>query len=598
MSIGERTPLALIEPAASGRMAVCEALTNILAADVRNLGDIKLSANWMAAAGAGGEDAALYDTVRAVGEELCPQLGICIPVGKDSLSMKTRWHDPAGAQREMTAPLSLIVSAFAPVADIRKTLTPQLRLDCGETELLLIDLGKGRNRMGGSVLAQAFRQLGDTAPDLDDVPQFIRFADALRKLKDKELLLAYHDRSDGGLFVALCEMAFAARCGLEVELGAWAGSPMAALFSEEAGVVLQIRRADSDTVVAILREAGLDAITHRVGAPDDNGQLRIRAGGKELYAESRAWLQTWWSETSYHLQALRDNPECARSELESIADPANTGLHAQLSFDHNTDIAAPYIKSGIRPAIAILREQGVNGQVEMAAAFERAGFRPVDVHMTDLQSGRIDLASFKGLAACGGFSYGDVLGAGGGWAKSILFNPQLRAMFATFFSRSDTFGLGICNGCQMVSLLAELIPGAGHWPRFVRNESEQFEARLSMVEITDSRSILLQGMAGSRIPIVVSHGEGRAKFAGKATDKGVVMRFIDGSGQATETYPSNPNGSPQGIAGLCNEDGRFTILMPHPERVFRSIQMSWHPRDWQEDSPWMRLFRNARRWVD
>jgi phosphoribosylformylglycinamidine synthase len=599
MSMGERAPLALIEPAASGRMAVCEAITNILAADVRELSDIKLSANWMAAAGSEGEDAALYDTVRAVGEELCPQLGICIPVGKDSLSMKTRWRDAGGLQREMTAPLSLIVSAFAPVADIRRTLTPQLRLDCGETGLLLIDLGNGRNRMGGSVLAQAYRQLGDACPDLDDIEQFKRFARALRQLKDQELILAYHDRSDGGLFVTLSEMAFAARCGLDIELGAAAQSLIPALFSEEAGVVLQIRRADADAVGEILRREGLDTITHDIGTPNNDGQLRIRAGGGEVYSESRANLQTWWSETSWQMQSLRDNPECARSELTAVSDEANTGLHAYLTFDPNQDIAAPYIKAGVRPAVAILREQGVNGQIEMAAAFERAGFRPVDVHMTDLQSGRVDLSDFKGLAACGGFSYGDVLGAGGGWAKSILFNAKLRDMFAAFFAREDTFGLGICNGCQMMSLLTELIPGSGHWPRFLRNESEQFEARFCMVEIPESPSILLRGMAGSRIPIVVSHGEGRARFAdGSPPARGIAMRFVDSSGKPTCVYPFNPNGSPEGVAGICNDDGRFTILMPHPERVFRTVQMSWRPSDWSEDSPWMRLFRNARQWVN
>jgi phosphoribosylformylglycinamidine synthase len=431
------------------------------------------------------------------------------------------------------------------------------------------------------------------------VDQFKRFARALRELKDRDLILAYHDRSDGGLFVTLCEMAFAARCGLDIDLGTEARSTIPALFSEEAGVVLQIRRADAAAVREVLRREGLDAITHDIGTPDHNGQLRIRAGGGEVYSESRANLQTWWSETSWQMQSLRDNPECARSELTAVSDETNTGLHAHLTFDPNQDIAAPYIKAGIRPAVAILREQGVNGQVEMAAAFERAGFRAVDVHMTDLQSGRVDLSAFKGLAACGGFSYGDVLGAGGGWAKSILFNAKLRDMFAAFFAREDTFGLGICNGCQMMSLLTELIPGSGHWPRFLRNESEQFEARFCMVEIPESPSILLQGMADSRIPIVVSHGEGRAQFAdGKLPARGIAMRFVDNSGKPTCVYPFNPNGSPEGVAGVCNDDGRFTILMPHPERVFRTVQMSWRPSDWFEDSPWMRLFRNARQWVN
>ncbi|HEY3486942.1 MAG TPA: phosphoribosylformylglycinamidine synthase, partial [Gammaproteobacteria bacterium] len=598
MSMGERAPLALIEPAASGRMAVGEAITNILAADVRNLGDIKLSANWMAAAGSAGEDAALYDTVRAVGEELCPQLGICIPVGKDSLSMKTRWRQD-DRQREMTAPLSLIISAFAPVADIRKTLTPQLRLDQGVTELLLIDLGKGKDRMGGSALAQAFRHIGDQSPDLDDVVQFKNFVHALTGLKDQNLILAYHDRSDGGLFAALCEMAFAGHCGLTINLDSFKQSAIRALFNEELGAIVQIRSDNRDAVLKILAQNGLEAVTYELGAPDKDERILIHTAGRELFAASRADLQNWWSETSCHMQALRDNPTCAQAELKSICDKDNTGLHAHLTFDHNTDIAAPYINSGAKPAVAVLREQGVNGQMEMAAAFARAGFKVIDVHMTDLQSGGIDLSGFKGLAACGGFSYGDVLGAGGGWAKSILFNPKLRAVFAGFFTRTDTFGLGICNGCQMMSLLAELIPGAAHWPHFVRNESEQFEARLSLVEIQDSPSVLLRGMAGSRIPIVVSHGEGRAQFAGDhLPGKGITLRFVDSGGRATETYPFNPNGSPQGIAGLCNDDGRFTILMPHPERVFRTVQMSWHPDGWREDSPWMRIFRNARAWVN
>jgi phosphoribosylformylglycinamidine synthase len=599
MSMGERTPLALLNPEASGRMAVGEAITNILAADVRNLGDIKLSANWMAAAGVGGEDAALYDTVRAVGEELCPALGICIPVGKDSLSMKTTWQHTDG-RRDMVAPLSLIVSAFAPVTDVRRTLTPQLRLDQGDTELLLIDLGMNRNRLGGSALAQVYRQLGEVTPDLDNIEQFKQFVAVLQQLKESNLLLAYHDRGDGGLFTTLCEMAFAGRCGLNIMLDTFTGPALNVLFNEELGVVVQIRQHDRKRVLQILEQTGLKAITHILGTPTGDDRIAIRSGdeGKIIFGESRITLQTWWSETSHHMQALRDNPQCAAQELQTITDTNNTGLHAQLTFDHNQDIAAPYIKRGMKPKIAILREQGVNGQMEMAAAFERAGFSAIDVHMTDLQSGRVDLATFKGLAACGGFSYGDVLGAGGGWAKSILFNPSLREMFSRFFERSDTFGLGICNGCQMMSLLTDLIPGAKHWPKFVRNASEQFEARVSMVEIMASPSILMRDMAGSRMPVVVSHGEGRAQFAGKISEHGMMLRFVDNSGQPTEAYPYNPNGSPLGIAGLTNDDGRFTIMMPHPERVFRSVQLSWHPDDWQEDSPWLRVFRNARVWVD
>jgi phosphoribosylformylglycinamidine synthase len=597
MSMGERTPLALLNPTASGRMAVGEAITNILAADVRNLGDIKLSANWMAAAGAGGEDAALYDTVRAVGEELCPALGICIPVGKDSLSMKTTWQHSDG-RRDMLAPLSLIVSAFAPVTDVRRTLTPQPRLDQGDTELLLIDLGSGRNRMGGSSLAQVYRQLGTETPDLDNIAQFKKFAAVLRQLKEQNLLLAYHDRADGGLFATLCEMAFAGRCGLNITLDAFNNPAVNVLFNEELGAVVQILGKDRERVLKIIEQGGLKSIAHTLGTTGNDDHIVIRHGGKTIFTESRAMLQTWWSETSHQLQSLRDNPRCARQELQTIIDINNKGLHAQLTFDPNKDIAAPYIKRNVRPKIAILREQGVNGQMEMAAAFERAGFSAIDVHMTDLQSGRIDLANFKGLAACGGFSYGDVLGAGGGWAKSILFNGKLRDMFSAYFTRTDTFGLGICNGCQMMSLLGELIPGANHWPKFVRNASEQFEARLSMVEIVESPSILLRDMAGTRMPVVVSHGEGRAQFNGKATERGVMLRFVDNAGKATEIYPYNPNGSPQGIAGLTNDDGRFTIMMPHPERVFRTVQLSWHPDDWQEDSPWLRIFRNARVWVD
>ncbi|HEX7026436.1 MAG TPA: phosphoribosylformylglycinamidine synthase [Gammaproteobacteria bacterium] len=604
MAMGERSPLAIIEPAASGRMAVGEAITNILAADIERLGDVKLSANWMAAAGYNGDDAALYDTVRAVGEQLCPQLGIAIPVGKDSLSMQTVWRQ-AGCRREMTAPLSLIVSAFAPVRDVRRTLTPQLHIDAGKTDLILIDLGSGKNRMGCSALAQVFRQVGHEVPDLEEPQRFKGFVSAILELKRQELILAYHDRSDGGLFVTLCEMAFASHCGITLNLDGFGSSRrIAALFNEELGVVIQTREEDRPRIRRLLKKFGIESMAHFIGWPNHNDQLLIRESGETLFVESRANLQHVWSETSYRMQALRDNPRCAGQELQTVSDPDNTGLHVHLTFEPQAGSDAPLVLpraphtgAGVRPKVAILREQGVNGHMEMAEAFRRAGFTAIDVHMSDLREGHVRLSEFKGLAACGGFSYGDVLGAGGGWAKSILFSERLSDEFQAFFNREDTFGLGVCNGCQMMAHLAELIPGTGHWPRFVRNESEQFEARLSMVEVVNSPSILLRGMAGSRLPVVVSHGEGRARFNGELPEQGVALRYVDNRGRLTEAYPYNPNGSPAGITGLTNADGRFTIMMPHPERAFRTVQLSWHPEDWGEDSPWMQLFRNAWRWV-
>ncbi|EDY86633.1 phosphoribosylformylglycinamidine synthase [gamma proteobacterium HTCC5015] len=598
MSMGERTPVALIEPAASGRMAIGEALTNIAAAPIEHLSDIKLSANWMAACGAPGEDAALYDTVKAVGEELCPALGLCIPVGKDSLSMKTVWNQN-GEDRTMTAPLSLIVSAFSPVGDVRRTLTPQLRLDCGDSELLLIDLGAGRNRMGGSALAQVYNQLGHDAPDLDDPKQFAQFFKAIQSLNADGKLLAYHDRSDGGLMATLAEMAFAGRCGLHIQLddGLSDHEPNALLFAEELGAVVQIRSEDRDAVMAVLKQHGLGSITHAIGKPHSSERIDIHHGEALAYSNTRTAMQQEWSRTSFEMQKLRDNPECAEQEFATIADSSNTGLRADLSFDVNDNIAAPMINTGARPAMAVLREQGVNGQIEMAAAFDRAGFKAVDVHMSDLIAGRHKLQDFKGLVACGGFSYGDVLGAGGGWAKTVLFNSELREQFKVFFERGDSFSLGVCNGCQMLSQLKDLIPGAEHWPEFKRNLSEQFEARLAQVEVQESPSVLLQGMAGSRMPIAVAHGEGRAVFSGDAAQASVAMRYVDPQGAATEHYPYNPNGSPDGVTGLTSTDGRATIMMPHPERVFRALQHSWAPDDWQEDAPWLRLFRNARVFV-
>ena len=588
-ALGERTPLALIDGPASGRMAVGEALTNLAAAAVSGLGVVKLSANWMAAAGHGGEDAALFDTVRAVAVDFCPQLDLAIPVGKDSLSMRTAWSED-GQARQVVSPLSLIITAFAPCADIRRTLTPQLRLDAGETQLLLIDLGAGSNRLGGSALAQVCGQTGNLAPDAD-AHRLKQFFAAIQRLNGEGLLLAYHDRSDGGLLATFCEMAFAAHCGVCVDIGAL-GEPIAALFNEELGAVVQIRASDRARVDALLAAACLIDVTHALGAPSDADELRIVAAGATLFAASRVELQRAWSETSYRIARLRDDPDCVQEEYDGLLDAQDPGLTVSLSFTPQ----APAIIGAARPKIAILREQGVNGQVEMAAAFERAGFAAFDVHMSDLQSRRIKLADFRGIAAAGGFSYGDVLGAGQGWAKSILFNAQLRDEFSAFFDRADSLALGVCNGCQMMSHLRGIIPGASDWPLFLKNRSEQFEARLLMVEIPESPSIFFAGMGGSRIPIVVSHGEGRAEFA-QPSRPPLALRHLDNRGGVATRYPANPNGSPEGVAGVTTADGRFTVMMPHPERIFRSVQMSWHPQDAGEDSPWLQMFHNARRWV-
>jgi phosphoribosylformylglycinamidine synthase len=603
MALGERTPLALIDAAASGRMAIGEALTNLAAARIQKLPDVKLSANWMAPAGHPGEDAALYDTVRAVALELCPALGISIPVGKDSMSMKTVWQDADGAQRAVTAPLSLIVTAFAPVMDVRKTLTPQLRTDKGETDLILVDLGKGANRLGGSALAQVYGQIGDEAPDVDD-PRVLRlFFHVIQALNELGFAYAYHDRSDGGLFATICEMAFAGHTGVRIDLSDLGIDPAAALFNEELGAVLQVPRARRDGIIGALKEAGLARHTHIIGTITDDDIVSFNHLGKEFFYDSRVNLQRAWSETSYHLQRLRDNPQCAQEEYDRLLDMTDPGLSAQLSFDPEDKIAAPFIARGVKPRIAILREQGVNGQVEMAAAFTRAGFTAVDVTMSDIISGHTSLKDFKGFAACGGFSFGDVLGAGEGWAKSILFNTRARDEFVAFFTRTDTFALGICNGCQMMSNLHDIIPGAERWPHFVRNNSEQFEARVAMVQIPQNPSIFLQGMQGSMLPIAVAHGEGLAEFRDPThieqviLDKQVALCFVDNRGNLTPTYPYNPNGSPHGITGLTTPDGRFTIMMPHPERVFRAVANSWRPDDWNEDGPWMRMFRNARVWV-
>ncbi|SDS80778.1 phosphoribosylformylglycinamidine synthase [Pseudomonas oryzae] len=606
MAMGERTPLAVLDAPASGRMAIGETLTNLAAARIAKISDIKLSANWMAAAGHPGEDARLYDTVKAVGMELCPQLGITIPVGKDSMSMKTRWQEE-GEDKSVTAPMSLIVSGFAPVQDIRQTLTPQLRLDQGDSELLLIDLGRGQNRLGGSIIAQVYSRIGRSAPDVDAAADLKAFFDTVQGLNADGKLLAYHDRSDGGLLASVVEMAFAGHCGLDLQLDAIAGNHEAlgaALFSEELGAVLQVRAADSAEVIARFAAAGLADCVQRIGRPVAGGDIRLSLAGEVVYRAERRILQRIWSETSYRIQSLRDNAQCAEQEYDLLLDESNPGLSVKLSFDVNQDVAAPYIAKGARPRMAILREQGVNGQTEMAAAFHRAGFAVVDVHMSDIIAGRVSLEDFKGLVACGGFSYGDVLGAGGGWAKSVLFNGRARDNFSAFFARKDSFALGVCNGCQMLSNLVELIPGSDHWPRFVRNRSEQFEARVAMVQVQESPSIFLQGMAGSRLPIAVAHGEGHAEFASEEallqTDLSglVALRYVDNHGKVTESYPANPNGSPRGITGLTTRDGRVTIMMPHPERVFRAVQNSWRPDEWQEDAGWMRMFRNARVWVD
>ncbi len=602
MAMGERTPAALLDAAASARMAVTEALTNILAADIRALSDIRLSANWMAACGEPGEDAALYDAVRAVGMELCPALEIAIPVGKDSLSMKTVWHDGA-ASKSVVAPVSLIVSAFAPVADARRTLTPQLAMDAGDTRLLWIDLGAGRARLGASILAQVYGALGDSVPDLD-APELLKgFAEGLRTARQRDLLLAYHDVSDGGVFAALAEMAFASRCGLQISMPPGGAGLGAQLFAEEAGAVVQVRVADAATVQGIFAAAGLARCVHDIGAPA--AQMRLRFSGADASLELD-WrdARRAWSETSHRLRLLRDDPDCAREEFAAQLDATDPGLQVRLAFDPREDVAAPYVNRGVRPAVAVLREQGVNSQAEMAAALDLAGFEAHDIHMSDLLAGSRNLREFRGLVACGGFSYGDVLGAGEGWAKSILFHDATREQFARYFERTDTFTLGVCNGCQMLAALRQLVPGAGHWPRFVRNRGEQFEGRFSLVEILDSPAVLLAGMAGSRLPVAVAHGEGRAEFTAAAEQetlaaaRQIAFRYVDNHGAAATAYPANPNGSPLGIAAVTSRDGRVLITMPHPERSFRIVQNSWHPRLDGEFSGWMRMFRNARVWVN
>ena len=597
--MGERAPVALLDFGASARFAVAESITNIAATNIGDIKRIKLSANWMSAAGHAGEDAGLYEAVKAVGEELCPALGLTIPVGKDSMSMRTTWEEN-GEQKAVTAPLSLVISAFARVEDVRKTITPQLRTDKGLSSLLLIDLGEGKNRLGATALAQVYKQLGDKPADVVNIQRLKDFYNAMQALVAEGKLLAYHDRSDGGLITTLAEMAFAGHCGVEVDISALGDNDLAVLFNEELGAVIQVADSQLESVREVLKTHNLLGITHELGAVTADDRFEISRSSRKLLSEKRSELRGIWAELTHQMQRLRDNPECADQEFEAKKKPADKGLSAFLTYDVNEDISAPFINKGTKPTIAILREQGVNSHYEMAAAFDRAGFNAIDVHMSDLMAGRRHLADFNALVACGGFSYGDVLGAGGGWAKSILFNPQLRDQFSQFFANPNTLTLGVCNGCQMVSNLAEIIPGTENWPRFVRNKSERYEARVGLVKINEVASPWFAGMAGSHMPIAVAHGEGQVEFkfatqlAGLKAQGLIAAQYIDNNGNPTEVYPANPNGSVEGITAITNVDGRVAIMMPHPERVFRAVSNSWHPEDWTEDGAWMRLFRNAR----
>jgi len=621
MAMGERTPLAVIDAPASGRMAVGETITNLAAAPIADISDIKLSANWMAACGQPGQDAALFDTVKAVGMELCPALGISIPVGKDSLSMRTTWND--GEAKAVVSPVSLIVSGFAPVYDVRKSLTPQIRMDARETAIILIDLGRGKNRMGASILAQVLGQLGNAAPDVDNPEDLKAFFGAIQQLNKDGKLLAYHDRSDGGLYATLTEMAFAGRAGLSINLDMltlegehaadwgdaknWAGQvaerrnelTLRALFAEELGAVIQVRAEEKSAVMDVLRSFNLGACSHIIGKPNDRGVIEFTRDAKLIYTEARSALHRLWSETSWRISRMRENPATADAEYARLLDETDPGITPKVTFDLADNVAAPFLATGVRPRVAILREQGVNSHIETAWVMHQAGFAAIDVHMSDLIAGRVKLTDFQGVIAVGGFSYGDVLGAGEGWAKSILFNPALSDQFAQFFARTDTFGLGICNGCQMMSNLKSIIPGAQAWPKFTTNKSEKFEARFAMVEVLDSPSIFFQGMAGTQSAIAIAHGEGYADFSqtGDIGSAIAAMRYVDNHGNATEAYPYNPNGSPAGLTSVTTPDGRFTVLMPHAERVFRTVQNSWAPESWGEESPWMRMFRNARKYV-
>ena len=597
MALAERAPVALLGSADAARLAVGEAITNLAAAPIAQLGDIRLSANWMAAVNHPGEDAALFDAVKAIGMELCPALDISIPVGKDSLSMRTVWHDGEREQRTVS-PVSLVITGFARVSDVRRTLTPQLRLDRGKSDLWLIDLGGGRDRLGGSALTQVFNRAGGLPPDLEDAERLKGLFALVQEANAGDLLLAYHDRSDGGVITTLLEMAFAGHCGLEIHLDGWAEATLRALFNEELGAVLQVAEAQRETFAALLGKHGLTECSHLIGRPKEKLGIKLFLGDDPMFKWNWRVLFAAWNETSHAMQRLRDNPLTADAELEWRLDDADPGITPKLTFDPADDVATALIRGGRRPRLAVLREQGVNGQVEMSAAFTRAGFDAVDVHMSDLLSGRFKLADFRGFAACGGFSYGDVLGAGRGWATSILYNPMLREQFAAFFADPAKFALGVCNGCQMMAQIKEIIPGAQHWPKFLHNASEQYESRLVTLEVLDSPSILFRGMAGSHLPVAVAHGEGRVSFPQTCSPSkaSAAVRFVDNRGKPTEKFPLNTNGSPGGLAGFTAAEGRVTIMMPHPERVFRSVQMSWHPQTWGEDSPWMRMFRNARVW--
>ena len=601
MSMGERTPTAVNNAAASARLAVGEALTNLAAAQIGELTQVNLSANWMAAPSVPGDAVDLYEAVKAIGMELCPELGVTIPVGKDSMSMSTVWKDKQGEKR-VTAPTSLIISAFARCEDIRLSLTPQLIQDT-DTCLILIDLGRGKNRLGSSILAQTLSQMGEATPDVDSAADLKNFWNVIQQLGAEKKLLAYHDRSDGGLLAAAVEMGFAGNTGLTIELAPGA-DPFAALFAEELGAIIQVKNGDKGSVMAALAQYELRDCSAIIGSLNASHSFTVTQANKEIYRQDLSALRKIWSDVTFRMQSLRDNPESAASEHAIRADKTNPGITPKVTFDITpSNFGFRVSKSSARPPMAILREQGVNGEVEMAAAFHRAGFQTIDVHMTDILSGRVSLKNFQGLAACGGFSYGDVLGAGEGWAKSILFNERARAEFQAFFERPNTFSLGVCNGCQMLSNLRSLIPGTDHWPHFVQNRSERYEGRLVSLKIEKSPSVLFRDMEGSVLPIAVAHGEGRAEFASpeaaaKCNTSGLVCaRYVDGRHKATEAYPLNPNGSPFGITSLTSQDGRSTILMPHPERVFRTVQLSWAPKDWGEDSPWMRLFRNARLFV-
>ena len=589
MAMGERTPLALIDSPASTRIAIGEAITNIAAASIEKLSDIKLSANWMAAAGYGHEDEKLFDAVKAVGEEFCPEIDLTIPVGKDSLSMRTVWQDD-GKDKSVTSPLSLLISAFSPVNDITRTLTPELQ-DKPDTMLVLIDLGKGSNRIGGSALAQVYNQLGDKAPDIDPA-SLKNFFDGIQSLNKGGKILAYHDRSDGGLLVAVSEMIFASRLGVDLDISKLSGDNLSKLFNEELGAVIQIKSSDLKVVTEAfgsILENHIKPIGHV-----NNSQNLVIVDSEEIYKNTRAQLESWWARTSFDIQSIRDNQESAQQEFNLVQDNDDPGLIAKTTFKIDNK------SYDSRPKVAVFREQGVNGQVEMAAAFDKAGFTSVDVHIQDLIDGKVNLKDFVGLLACGGFSYGDVLGAGEGWAKSILFDKKLKKQFSEFFARKDTFSLGVCNGCQMLSALKEIIPGAQDWPRFLKNTSEQFEARVVNVKIKESPSIFFKDMTGSILPIPVAHGEGRAVFDNdNSMNKALISwQFVDGLGKATENYPRNPNGSIDGITGLTTPDGRATIVMPHPERAFLTQQLSWHPADWSDASPWFKMFQNARQWVE